>query len=325
MVSFFKEKSATAVFGLIFLSIALHAFFLHTPPAVIASPNDGLLNYFLYPLATLPAAAITLIYYVLVLVQALRINYVLNDTRMHQKPAFTAGLAYILLTSLLPEWNNITPALVANSLIIWLVYRMVKLYNTPNPKTLVYNIGLITGGAVLLYYPAMFIIPVIFFALGTARAFRINEWFVLLLGVITPVYFWCGYLFLTDQLAAITGLAALFRPHAISPVNVKLTALAFSTAGVLLIAGIAGWRANNNRMAIQVRKMWSVLFIMLLMFLPAVFIIKDAWPNALLLACVPGAAFVSNAFLYPKRLVSAILFWFIIAVIVYINFLAAKI
>ena len=46
---------------------------------------------------------------------------------------------------------------------------MVKLYNAPNPKTLLYNISLITGSTVLLYFPAVPFVIVAFFALGTLR------------------------------------------------------------------------------------------------------------------------------------------------------------
>jgi hypothetical protein len=169
-------------------------------------------------------------------------------------------------------------------------------------------------------------VPAIFFALGITRPFRINEWFVLLLGIITPLYFWCGYLFLNDQLqGTFVTLANLFHPHRIISANIKIPIIAFSTAGLLLIAGVVTWQTNGNRMVIQVRKMWSVLFFMFLLLLPVVFIMTDAWPYALLLACVPGAAFVSNAFLYPKRLVSVVFFWLMAAAVVYINWVLAKI
>lgn len=326
MVSIFKEKSTPAVFGLIVLSIGLHAFFLFRPPLVVTTPGDGLLYYFLNPLAGLPSIFLSLLYYIIVLVQALRINYLFNDIRMYQKAAFTAALAYVFLTSLLPEWNNITAALVANSCIIWLLFRIVKLYNTPQPKTLIYNIGLITGITVLLYYPALGIIGAIFFALGVTRPFRINEWLVLLLGIITPAYFWCGYMFLTGQLqASLQNFTAIFQLHKIVDPAIKIAIIAFSAAGLLLIIGIYGWQANSNRMVIQVRKTWGVLFFMLLLFAPAVFVIKSAWPAALLLACLPAAAFIGNAFLYPKKIISALLFWLMVGVSIYVNWVLVKI
>jgi hypothetical protein len=325
VVSIFKEKSTPAVLGLVFLAVVVHAPFFYKPPNITALETDGLLYYFLNPLTQLPGVILAGLYYAVVLVQALRINYVLNDARMYQKTAFTASLGYILLTALLPAWCNISPALVVNSFIIWLLFRMVKLPNASRPKTIVYNIGLITGSIVLLYYPSICIIPVVFFALGVTRPFKLNEWFVLLMGIITPAYFWCGYLFLTGQLSALKVVAGIFSLQKILPANVQVTGVAFAAAGLLIIAGIFGWRAYNNRMQIQVRKMWSVLFIMLLLFIPSILIIKNAWPAALLLACVPGATFAGSTFLYQKRLIAALFFWLTIAAIIYVNWQTFKI
>ncbi|HVX51100.1 MAG TPA: hypothetical protein VHB48_13125 [Chitinophagaceae bacterium] len=325
VVSIFKEKSTPAVFGLILLALALHASFLNKPPLVITNINEGLLYYALAPLSHAPAVVLSIIYYLIVLVQALRINYMLNDVRMYQKSSFTASLGYIMLTALLPAWGSITAALVVNSLIIWLLFRVVKLYNSQQPKTLVYNIGLIAGCMVLLYYPALFFIPVLFFALGITRPFRLNEWFVLLMGIITPAYFFAGYLFLSSDVAVYHAFAGNFVPQKTFPAKIVPTAVAFGAAGILIITGIIVWQAQNKRMQIQVRKMWSILFIMLILMVPAIFFMKNAWPFALLLACVPGAAFAGNAFLYPGRLASALLFWVIIAAIIYVTWMPFKI
>jgi len=326
VVSIFKEKSAPAVVGLIFLCVALHAFFLFTPPSIVTSPGEGLLHTILQPLAGVPTIFLSLLYYIIVLAQALRFNNLFNDVRMYPKQAFVAGLSYVLLTALLPAWNNISSALVANSLIIWLFFRIVKLYSTPQAKALVYNIGLIAGCTILLYYPALSLIPLVFFALGVARPFRFNEWIILLLGIITPAYFWCGYLFLTGQLMdTIHNFTSIFKLHKVLDPNIKYISIALGVAGLVMVTGIFGWQANSSRMVIQVRKLWGTLFVMLLLMVPVLFVIINTWPGALLLACVPAAAFTGNAFLYPKKIISAILFWLMVAVVVYINWVPFKI
>jgi len=325
VVSLFKEKSAPAVIGLMFLCVALHAFFLFTPPSIVTSPGEGLLHYILQPLAGIPSIFLSLLYYIIVLAQALRFNNLFNDVRMYPKQAFTAGLSYVLLTALLPAFNNISAALVANTLIIWLFFRIVKLYSTPQAKALVYNIGLIAGCTVLLYYPAASLLLLVFFALGVARPFRFNEWIILLLGIITPAYFWCGYLFLTNQLMpVINSLTGVFKLHKVLDPNIKHIIIALALAGLALVTGIVNWQANSSRMVIQVRKLWGTLFVMLLLMAPMLFIMVNTWPGGLLLACVPAAAFMGNAFLYPKRIISAILFWLMVAVVVYINWAPLK-
>ena len=72
-------------------------------------------------------------------------------------------------------------------------------------------------------------------------------------------------------------------------------------------------------------KSWSILFVMMLLLAPVVFIIDNTWPGALLLCLVPAAAFVSNSFLYPKKAIfPAILFWALVALVIYNNWFVAK-
>jgi len=83
------------------------------------------------------------------------------------------------------------------------------------------------------------------------------------------------------------------------------------------------WQKNSNRMIIQVRKNWSVLFILFLLLSVQVFFIQNAWPNALMLATVPAAAFVGNTFIAPKRNIwSAIIFWLLVLLVLYNNWLS---
>ena len=326
MVSFFKDKSPAAVFGLVIVSIGVRAFFWKQSPSIIISPNDGLIYYLLRNFSVLAGNLVAIIYHLLVVIQALRLNYALNDARMFPRPAYTTALAYVLLTALLPSWNNITAALVINSMIIWLIYRMIRLYNTPRPKTLVYNIGLITGCTVLLYFASLPLVLVAFFAVAFLRPFRFNEWIILLIGILTPFYFLAGWLFLNDKFYLFTDTFKIFHLTIIRPANliVMISTLAF--AGLAIIIGIFIWQSNNGRMVIQARKVWSILFVMLILSLPIVYFMKDAWPNALLLATVPAATFVSNVFFYPKRNIGpALLFWLFVALIVYVNWFVIKI
>ncbi|MEP7318333.1 MAG: DUF6427 family protein [Panacibacter sp.] len=326
MVSFFKEKSTSGVFALVIASACVRAFFWVHPPQLITVPEDGIIYYLISPLLNLPGILLPLLYQLIVMIQALRLNYALNDVRLYSKPAFTTALAYILLTALFPDWNNITAALVINSMLIWLLYRIIKLYNSQQPKTLIFNIGLITGTTILLYFPTLPLILVMFFTIATFRPFRLNEWLILLIGIIAPFYFFGAWLYITDRSEMALRQLQIFQLHVIRPANLPLTVTTLAITGAAIIAGIFMWQSNSGRMIIQVRKSWGVLFLMLLLLIPSVFIIKGAWPGALLMAAVPASAFVANAFLYPKRnFVAAIIFWVFVALIIYNNWVAVKV
>ena len=200
MVSFFKEKSATAVFGLVIISIGTRLFFWEHPPQVVTSINDGLIYMVLSRLSFLPVPAIGLLYHFIIVLQALRLNYALNEVRMLPKPAYTTALAYVLLTALIPQWNNLTAALVTNGMIIWLLFRLLKLYSSPNPGSLVYNVGLIASCTIILYYPSLPLIVTTFLAIGIYRPFRVNEWMILL----------CSSVDVADTISLNTLLGVIF-------------------------------------------------------------------------------------------------------------------
>ena len=325
MISFFKEKSASAVFSLTLVSFGIRLFFWQHHPVIKSNANDGLIHVVLSQLTVLPTIAVALLYHVIVILQALRLNYAINDLRMSPRQGYTAALAYVLLTALVPAWNNISPALVINSMVIWLLFRMFKMYNSPSPRSLVFNIGMITGCTIILYYASLPLILLAFIALAVFRPFRFNEWLILLLGILTPFYFLGGYLFMNDKLAIILSQLDVFDLQVIRPANLAINIVTFALAGLGIISGIYLWQANSGRMVIQVRKNWIILFFMIILFIPGVYLIKDAWPTSLLLAAPAAAAFVSNVWQYPKsNFVPALFFWALVAMIIVNNWIVTN-
>jgi hypothetical protein len=78
---------------------------------------------------------------------------------MFQNTNFTTAMAYVLLSGMLTQWCSISPALIANFLLIWLFIKLSRLYNHPSPKTLLFNTGFIVGLSVVCYHPHSHIDP----------------------------------------------------------------------------------------------------------------------------------------------------------------------
>lgn len=325
MVSLFREKYSASIFWLVMLSIALHTHFFVDPPSVVVHLQDGLVSDLLVYLETLPEVLLMVLYHVLVLVQALRLNYVLNELRMFQRQAFTTAMAYVLLTALFPEWNNITPSLICNSLIIWLLHKMTQLYNSPNAKNIIFNIGLIAGSMVIFYHPTFPMLLLCFAAIAILRPFHLNEWFILLLGILTPFYFLLSGLYLKDKLGDVTSYLPQWQVHIRKPASLLASAI---TGGLLLLLWLSGlyiWNRYSSRMIIQVRKNWAVLLLAVLLLVPVGFLTYNNGWEAGLLSMVPLSAFASNVFLYPRKaLVPALFFWALVVVYVYNNWALIK-
>ncbi len=317
MTFLFKERSPITIIWLIMLSVAVHVHFFLQPPQVVAPLNDGLLSVLLTTyIANWDQLFITILYHTLIISQALRLNYLFNEQRMFNKPTYLTAMVYVLTTAIFSQWNNLTPALLANTIIIWLYSQIVKLYNIPNPKTLLFNIGLIIGGCILLYHATILLVLIAIFALVVVRPFNITEWLVMLMGICTPLYFLLNFLFLTDQWVYLRQNLPAFQ---LNLPDVNTNSIFFITiTGILLILmiGVYHFQDKSRRMLIQVRKNWGVLLVMLLVMLPLPFISKNAALDSLLLWCIPVSPFMANGFLFPKKhTFPLILFWFLVVLI----------
>jgi hypothetical protein len=321
VVFLFRDKSIINVFFLVILSIGIHLHFFVTPPVVVFNDNDGVFSLFLKNyIAGLSSTSLFVIYQLVILIQAIRLNLVLSELRMFQNTNFTTAMAYVLLSGLLPQWCSISPALIANFLLIWLFIKLSRLYNHPSPKTLLFNTGFIVGLSVVCYHPTAILILVVLFALAVVRPFNLAEWVILLMGILVPYYFLASGLFLNDQLATFK----IYLPHLQwdlppakwdAPLIISLSVLV-----AILLAGLYCWQVSNKRMVIQIRKNWGVMVVMLLILLPIPFIFLNAGIESAFMSLVPLGAFAGNAFSFPRRLVLPnILFWLAFGVIAYYN------
>jgi hypothetical protein len=319
VVFLFRDKSDINLLFLVLLSVGLHFHNWIAPPLVIANAADGFLPYLLvHYIAPLPPLVLIILFQIIILGQAIRLNILMSKLKMYQKVSYLPGFTYIILTALFPYWDVISSGLVANSLVLWILVKLFRLYDQNEPKSLEFNIGLILGVSILLYAPIAILIPVVLFALTIIRPFKLSEWLVLLMGILLPFYFIFTFLYLTGghqdftyYLPRLDWKNPLIRPK----LNIFLPLILI---GAQFIAGLYYWQDQQSRFIIQVRKYWGVLLLVLILtlFQPIIFSAQALYASAIVLT--PLACFISFAFSVPKRLfIPNILFWLAIVVIVY--------
>ena len=319
MVFLFRDRSDINLIFLVLLSLALHFHVWMHPPLVIANESDGLIAYLLlHFIKPLPSMALIVLFQLIILSQAIRLNILLSKFKMFQQISYLPAFTYIILTGLFPYWDVISSGLVANSLVIWILVKLLRLYDQNQPKTLEFNIGLIVGISILLYEPIAILIPVVLFALIIIRPFKISEWLVLIMGILLPFYFIFTYVFLSGNLSDFRHFLPKLdwkNPLVKTELNVVL---ALMVIGVQLVAGIFYWQQEQVRFIIQVRKYWGVLLLVLILtlFQPIIFSVQALYASAIVIT--PLACFISFSYASPKRLVLPnLLFWSAMAVIVY--------
>ena len=248
--------------------------------------------------------------YLLLFTQSLQLNKLINDQRMMQKTTYLPAVAYLLCTSLLPEWNYFSSPLLVNSLVLLIFNGLFKIHDLYVVKATVFNIGLAIGISSFIFFPSVIFFIWLIFGLLVMRPVRMNEWLICLLGVTAPYYFYAAWLFLTNS----WSWDKLVQPLRFNFPQPDQT-FWFAASGLLLVIPflVGGYYVQENlrRMLIQVRKSWSLLLIYLLfaLFIPFLNNNADSFQNWILIM-IPFAAFHSCAYLYPpQRWFSVIIFW----------------
>jgi hypothetical protein len=317
VIGIFKQKSPANIFMLLVFGVLIKLPMFQHPHVVSSRPEDGILYKAILQFINTSASANPVIYplltFGLLFFQALLLTRFINGQRMMNRLTYFPGMAYLLITSLLPEWNYFSAPLLVNTILLFVLSGLFKIYNQPNAKGSIFNIGLGLGLASFVFFPALTFIIWILLALAVMRPFRLNEWMLCIVGILTPFYFYGVYLFIDNKWSWYN----LLPYFSVSLPAVKQSIWLAGSVFLLAIPFLAGGyyvQDNLRKMLIQVRKGWSLLLLYLLgaVFIP--FVNNTESFENWVMAAIPFAAFHACTYLYSTfRILPILLFWLTVA------------
>ncbi len=313
MIAIFRQKNPANIILLLVFGILIKLpMFLH-PHVPVIEPDDS--PFFASILSFLSAnikgnaALYPVLAFGLLFLQAIQLTQFMNNQRMMSRSSYFPGMAYMLVTSLFPEWNYFSAPLIINTILLLILSGLFRVYNQERARGAIFNIGLALGIAAFLFFPALTFLVWILLALMVMRPFRLNEWVLCIVGVTTPFYFYAIYLFIAGQ----WNWQNLLPHFVISLPTLKQSAWLAGSVFLLTIPFLMGGyyvQDSLRRMLIQVRKGWSLILIYLLgaIFIPFVNN-SDTFENWVM-AAIPFAAFHACTYLYSNlRILILIIFW----------------
>lgn len=319
MTGIFKTKNPANFFLLLVLAIVLKLPLFYTSSFDLPKTDDDVLYQSLLSFLNSKTKIFPKLYpflsLLLLFTQALMFNSFINRQKMTGRQTFLPAMSYLLLTSLLPDWNYFSAPLLVNTIFIFILSSLFQIYNNEKAKGIIFNAGFAGGVAVFLYFPSLLFGIWMLLALMIMRPFKINEWILCIVGISTPFYFYGIYLFIRDQ----WSWGALF-----SSLHIKLPSIAQSlwlAISVFLIVvpflmGAFYVQDNLRKMLIQVRKGWTILLLYLLVSLFIPLAGENQTFENWIIAAVPFAGFHACAYLYTTyRIVPVLIFWASVAFI----------
>lgn len=303
MIATFKKNNPSGKILLFLYAIVLKFPLFFGANKIQSLSTDGILYKFCGNVINTIGASFSPIYglitFSLLLFQAIYINNICTQQKLHKQNNYLTGMAYLLITSIFPEWFSLSAPLVVNTLIIIAFGKICTLYYDSSPKINLFNIGLIIGIASFISFPSILFLLLAFVGIFIARPFNIKEWLIVFIGITVPLYLFAGYLFITDKFYLYKLPKFTFS---------KINFVHGNTFGVslfLLVAcmavGMFFINQNFNRQVVQTRKSWQLLFFYFIV--AALIPITNANTNFSfwILTAIPVAPIIGAAFFYPTK------------------------
>ena len=273
MVSIFRNNDVINFILLLPYVVILRLYSLIYPSAYSISNEDSFLAKEIFSFVSSPISQ-AIIAILIIYGQALIINILANNHRLHRLPTALAGMVYVLLTSCIKEFQILSPALIGMTFILLAIFNVFKTYKLIQANPNIFNATFCCALATIVYPPYFIMIIAIFIGFLMMRNFSFKERLQFIIGF--GVLFWIlgAILFYFDILewSFLKNIQppGIFDLSSLGDQNLWIN---FGVAGLLILVVIINYYNYMKKKVIDIRKKidffyWILLcsFISLLLY-----------------------------------------------------------
>jgi hypothetical protein len=189
MLSLLRSNNPSLAVLNVLLIVGIRLLFFWHPPIItdLGSHSEPLSRFILHYLgAPTPATSQWWLAAggIMCLLESLYINYLINQHKVTSRKSFVGGLVFILFTSFTPQMLYISSVHIAVAIELLLLDRLLSLNRTDKPYGNIFDLGFLSGLAMLFYFPAAALLLFVFFALYTMRAVSVRESLMVITGFV---------------------------------------------------------------------------------------------------------------------------------------------
>jgi hypothetical protein len=273
------------------------------PESYVPLENDSpLAKLFFEVIGTNPLVQ-SIIAILLIFIQAVLINRICIKHRLTHELTLFPGVFFVIWVSLFPELLVLSPALIANSFLIFAFYELFRTYKKPKASTHIFNVGFWISIAAIFYLPFISLILLGYVGIYTLRSFKWSERFQYITGIIVP-FFWLGVWQLwVGNLRGVWQDFILENIQFFESITRVLSGNLAWVLGilVLLISFVFSYNQFTIKKSIQVQKKIDVYYWLMLCALVGLILINTPTHVYLIVLSLAVALFLSMYFLRVKN------------------------
>ena len=239
---------------------------------------------------------------ILTLLQALLFNRIVNNHGLLAKPSYLPGLLYITGSSLFLQFLILSPPLICNFLLIWIMDKFLRISKDPNAMMIMFDAGMIIALGTLIYFPFIVLLVMLWLSLLLYRSFNWREWLAGFIGFLTIFFFVAVFYYWNDN---ITQFYKIWRPlvnkfPSVLQINYN-DYLVLLPVSIIIVLATLQLRENFFRSFISTRKAFQMLFFMFIIAIISFYTKPDFRVYHFLLSVPPGAVLLAYYFSNAKK------------------------
>lgn len=283
----------------------LASLFGYNDPFGLNSSSISIVAPLLYKL---PSAHITA-HFVMLLINAIALNWIFNSYEFLEKNTFIISLLYIIFTSFFHNWGDPSWLFVAHLSCIFGFGVLFSIKPQQQAKKQAFNAGFLFGIGLFFETSFAVLLPIFLILFTLIRGFQLREIMLLLIGYCLPFGFYASYHLLTvNKMPSIPlPTVGFYKP-------VWYETLFLVLIIILFVFSLLGLRARLGKASLRLKKQTQILTVF--MFLCAVVGLGSLlfWGQAALLSLLvlPFSFYFTYALLSSGLGISSHLFFYII-------------
>jgi len=285
----------------IFMRLAI---FIHLPEQLNFEFLESYTKFFIQiPLTnTFSPATNVFIAAIIIFFQALLFNRIVNNHGLLAKPSYLPGLLYITGSSLFLQFLILSPPLICNFLLIWIMDKFLRISKDPNAMMIMFDAGMIIALGTLIYFPFIVLLVMLWLSLLLYRSFNWREWLAGFIGFLTIFFFVAVFYYWNDN---ITQFYKIWKPlvnkfPSVLQINYN-DYLVLLPVSVIIVLATLQLRENFFRSFISTRKAFQMLFFMFIIAIISFYTKPDFRVYHFLLSVPPGAVLLAYYFSNAKK------------------------
>jgi hypothetical protein len=322
MIRQFRNLTPANLFFLVVIGVVLRlGLLVHLPDTLEFEFAKPFLR-FLIPVPTEPFFSPLVnisITFIIILIQATILNKIVNNHNLLGKPSFLPALMYVTTSAILVPFTVLSPTLLCNFLLIWMIEKFLSIYRRNEVGSVMYDMGLMVGVGTLIYFPFIAMFIVLYVSLLIYRPFNWREWIIGLLGFGTVYFFVAIFYYWNDSFDQFyqiwIPLATPFR----SNIGIKFYDYIVLIPLIIILALSAfSLRMNFFKSYVHIRKSFQLLFFLFILAILSFYLKQQVRIYHFLLAVPAASIFMGYYFLHAKKAwVYESLYFLLVAFIIY--------